>query len=129
MSSTIVPQPNRLRIWQQNINKSQVAQEDLINSDIYKHFDFLLLQEPYIDGYGNTKATKDWRVIYPFHHLTNGRPVRSVILANSKLDTNDWAPLSIPDSSDLSAMQTQVTLTYIIFIMTVSMIEFSSSVD
>ena len=65
MSSTIVPQPNRLRIWQQNINKSRVAQEDLINSDVYKHFDFLLLQEPYIDGYGNTKATKDWRVIYP----------------------------------------------------------------
>ena len=43
--------------------------------------------------------------MYPSHHLTNGHPVHSVILVNAKLDTNKWAPISIPNSSDLSAVQ------------------------
>ena len=65
MSSTPAPTPNRLRIWQQNLNKSRVTQEDLINLEVYKQYDVLVLQEPFIDSYGNTKATRDWRVVYP----------------------------------------------------------------
>ena len=105
MSRTTAPAPNHLRIWQQNINKSRVAQEDLINSDVYKNYDLVLLQEPFIDSYGNTKATKDWWVTYPSHHLTTDRPVHSVILINANLDTNSWAQHSIPGSNDLTAVQ------------------------
>ena len=105
MNSTIVPTPNRLRIWQQNINKLRVTQEDLINSDVYRNYDLVLLQEPYIDSYGNTKATKDWWVTYPSHHLTTDSLVRSVILVNAALDTNIWVQHSIPGSNDLTAIQ------------------------
>ena len=102
MSSTITSIPNHLRIWQQNINKSRVAQEDLINSDVYKNYNLMLLQEPFIDSYGNTKATKDWWVTYPSHHLTTDHPVCSVI---TNLDTNSWVQHSIPGSKDLTAIQ------------------------
>ena len=57
MNSTPHLTPNRLRIWQQNLNKSRVAQEDLINSEAYKDYNLLILQEPYIDTYSNTKAS------------------------------------------------------------------------
>ena len=105
MNSTIVPAPNHLRIWQQNINKTRVVQEDRINSDMYRNYDLMLLQEPYIDSYGNTKATKDWWVTYPSHHLTTDSPVHSVILVNAALDTNSWAQHSIPGSNNLTAIQ------------------------
>ena len=58
-----------------------------------------------IDSYGNTKATKDWQVTYPSHHLTTDSPVHSVILVNAALDTNSWAQHSIPGSNDLTAIQ------------------------
>jgi len=74
MNSTTGPAPNRIRIWQQNLNKSRATHEDLINSDIYKSFDVLVLQEPYMDKLGNTKATRDWRVAYLSSHLTGNRP-------------------------------------------------------
>jgi ribonuclease HI len=105
MTDTTTSNPNRLKLWQQNLNKSRVAHEDLINSDVYKNYDALVLQEPYIDGFGNTKATKDWRVVYPTSHLSQGHPIRSVILINAKLDTNQWAQLSIQNTGDLVAIQ------------------------
>ena len=80
MNNTLHPVPNRLRIWQQNLNKSRVAQEDLINSEVYKEYDLLILQEPYIDSYGNTKATRDWRVTYPSSFLSRNHVTRSVML-------------------------------------------------
>jgi hypothetical protein len=65
----------------------------------------LLIQEPYLDRYGNTKATKDWRVIYPSSRLSLGNKTRSVIMVNAALDTNHWAQLMAPESNDLSAIQ------------------------
>jgi hypothetical protein len=65
----------------------------------------LLIQEPYLDKYGNTKATKDWRVIYPSSGLSLSEKTRSVILVNTALDTNHWAQLMVPDPNDLSAIQ------------------------
>ena len=49
MSSTPQPAPKRFNVWQQNLNKSRVAQEDLINSGIHKDYNILALQEPYTD--------------------------------------------------------------------------------
>ena len=45
-----------LHIWQQNLNKSDKAHYDLINTPLHKNWDILALQEPYIDTFGNTKA-------------------------------------------------------------------------
>ena len=72
---------------------------------MYKNYDLMLLQEPYIDSYGNPKATKDWWVTYPSHHLTTDSPVRSIILVNAALDTNSWAQYSIPGSNNFTAIQ------------------------
>src|SRR6266481_4048202 len=105
MSSTLSAAPNRLWIWQQNLNKSRIAQEDLINSDVYKNYDLLILQEPFIDSYGKMKATSDWRVVYPTSLLSHTHPTHSVMLVRVSLDMNRWAQLSIPDSGDLVAIQ------------------------
>jgi len=82
MNSGLQEMPIWIKIWQQNRNKSRVAQEDLINSQLHKSYDILMLQEPYIDGYGNTKAMQYWRVVYPMSHLVETSPLRAVILVN-----------------------------------------------
>ena len=66
-------------------NLSRVAQEDLINSGIHKDYDILALQEPYIDVFGNTKATRNWRVLYPTSHLSDPMPLRAVMLVSSEI--------------------------------------------
>jgi hypothetical protein len=82
-----------------------MGQEDLINSEVHKKYDILIIQEPYIDTYRNTKATKEWRVRYLTSRLSNSDKTRSVILVNAALDTNYWSQVSIPGSNDLMAIQ------------------------
>ena len=101
MSSTPQPAPTRIKIWQQNLNKSRVAQEDLISSDVYRNHDVLALQEPYFDAYRNTKVTRDWRVVYPSSWLSNSSLPRVVMLISTSIDTNQWAQLHIPNMRDL----------------------------
>ena len=86
MSYALEPPPVHLRIWQQNLNKSDKAHYDLINSPVHKDWDLLLLQEPYIDSFGNMKAMSRWHTIYPSTHLSNDAITRSVILVNAALD-------------------------------------------
>ena len=105
MPYTLAPPPERLRIWQQNLNKSDKAQFDLINSLIQKQWDLLLLQEPYIDSFGNTKANSKWHTVYPSSHLTNNDTNRSVILVNMALDTNTWAQMPFEGSNDVTVIQ------------------------
>ena len=83
MTYMLEPTPRRLRVYQQNLNKSDKAQYDLINSTAHKDWDLLLLQEPYIDTLGNTKANHNWHVLYPTSHLTKNTMKRSVILVNA----------------------------------------------
>ena len=78
------------------MNKLRAEQEDLINLEVQKNYDILLLQEPYIDSFGNTKATRGWRVVYPLSRLSDPSPPRAVILVNTLLDTNSWAQIDIP---------------------------------
>ncbi len=105
MSSMPDAAPNRLWIWQQNLNKSRVTQEDLINSEVFKDYDVLILQEHFIDSYGNTKATQNWRVVYPTSFLSCLHPIRAVILVKTSLNTNCWAQLSIPGTGNIAAIQ------------------------
>jgi hypothetical protein len=64
MPSTRGPTPTQLRIWQHNLNKSRMAQEDLLNSEVHKNYNVLIIQKSYLDTYGNTKVMKEWRVTY-----------------------------------------------------------------
>src|SRR5687767_10171229 len=94
----------RLRIWQQNLGKSSKAQFNLINSNsLHKNYDLLLLQEPHIDGFGNTKVTRAWHVVYPA--TREGERIRSVILVNKQLDTNTWTQLPILGIQDITAIK------------------------
>src|SRR6266481_3766608 len=105
MPYNLEPPPVRLRIWQQNMNKSDRAQFDLINSLIHKDWDLVLLQEPYIDTLGNTKADSKWHTLYPSAHLTDDTTNRSVILVNTVLDTNSWTQMPFKDSNDVTIIQ------------------------
>ena len=105
MPYTIEPPPTRLCIWQQNLNKSDKAHYDLINTPLHKNWDILALQEPYIDALGNTKANSRWHVVYLSPHFTNSATDRSVILVNAALDVNKWAQIPVKDSNDMSAIQ------------------------
>src|SRR6266481_9969488 len=98
----------RLRIWQQNLNKSDKAHFDLINSPLHQDWDLLLLQEPYIDTFGNTKANSKWHTLYPSSHLTDEATDRSIILVNAALDTNVWAQVPFVGSNDVTAIQIQL---------------------
>ena len=87
----------QLRIWQQNLNKSITAQEDLLHHALPTNYDILALQEPYIDTLKNTRATQHWRVHYPTvrDRDTSGR-TRATLLINNQLSTGSWAPLTVP---------------------------------
>ena len=71
-------------------NKSRVAQDDLINSDIHRNHNVLVLQEPFIDVFSNTKATRNWRVIYPTSHLSDPLLLQVVLLVSLSTNTNQW---------------------------------------
>src|SRR6266481_9776200 len=105
MSSTPGQAPIRLRVWQQNLNKSRVAQEDLINSDVHKNYDAMLLQELFIDTFGNTKSTRNWRVVYPLSRLSDPALPMVVILVSATLDTNSWVQVHIMGTWDLVAIR------------------------
>ena len=107
MNNTTNQDPTRLRIWQQNLNKSRTAHLELINSPLHHNWDLILLQEPYIDSYGNTKATTKWRTIYPSSRYSSHSTIRSVILVNANLDTNHWNQISLPETNDITALQFQ----------------------
>ena len=105
MSHTAETPSLSLRIWQQNLNKSDKAHYNLINMPLHKNWDILALQEPYIDTFGNTKANSRWHIVYPSSHLTNNTTNRSVILVNAVLDVNKWAQIPVEDTNDISAIQ------------------------
>src|SRR6266481_2357285 len=97
--------PKRLRIWQQNLNKSDKAHFDLINSPVHRDWDLLLLREPYIDTFGNTKANSKWHTLYLSSHLTDTASNRSVILVNAVLDMNVWAQVPLESTNDITVVQ------------------------
>ncbi|KAH9917228.1 uncharacterized protein B0H18DRAFT_834610, partial [Fomitopsis serialis] len=69
-------------------------------------YDLILIQEPClpnVNGLRLTRATPDWRVIYPSCHHDTTRRTRSVILVNRKVATDAWT--SIPtDNPDVTAI-------------------------
>ena len=87
----------QLRIWQQNLNKSLVAQQDLLHRAFPTDYDILALQEQCVDSVKNTRANRHWRVHYPTvrDRDTSGR-LRAAILINNKLSTEAWSPLEVP---------------------------------
>ena len=98
--------PDRLQILQINLNKSEKAHLDLINSALGKYWDVILIQEPYLTFLGHIQTPNGFVGIYPTDRLRNQENiVRSVIWINSSLSTNSWKAISIPGNNDLTVVQ------------------------
>jgi hypothetical protein len=95
---------SKLRIWQQNINRSLVAQHDLLNALGDNDYDICAIQEPYLDAMHKTRANSHWSVIYPSTHMIEPKKTRTVILVNKKLSTDKWEELEV-DSGDVTGMR------------------------
>jgi hypothetical protein len=74
--------PFKLKIWQQNVNKSPACQHNLISNTslVNKEISVIALQEPAINFFNFTTAAKDWSVIYPTTHNNTPDKTRTVIL-------------------------------------------------
>jgi len=96
----------KLRIWQQNVNQSLIAQHDVLQSANPKDYNLILLQEPYVDHLGATRASSYWTVVYPPQHRDAPKRSRSIILVNKRLATSSWTQINIP-SFNISAIQLQ----------------------
>jgi len=94
-----------LKIWQQNVNRSLIAQLDVLESANPKDYDLIFLQEPYMDHLGATRASTYWAVIYPPRH--RDAPGRSRILVNKRLSTSAWTQINV-QSFDITAIQLNV---------------------
>ena len=104
---TVQPQrtKRRLRIWQQNLNRSLKAHLDLLHSQPPLHYNIIAIQEPHIDFLGNSHANPYWYSIYPPKHLDNPKATRSLLLVSKHLTTtNAWTQIPI-DSPDITALR------------------------
>ncbi|OJT13952.1 hypothetical protein TRAPUB_9491 [Trametes pubescens] len=106
---------SRLRIWQQNVNRSLIAQLDLINNLHPSFFDIIALQEPYFDSLRNSRGSQRWIAVYPPDHQNPQHPTpRSFLLVNANISSNSWEPLAVP-SPDITAIRMN-TATYTVLI-------------
>jgi hypothetical protein len=94
-----------LNIWQQNVNKSFTCQHDLISSrKLIEEVNLIVLQEPVINYFGKTIASRDWIAIYPTTHPVNPAKSRSIILLRASLCTDNWMQIDFP-FGDVTAVQ------------------------
>ena len=96
---------SNLKIWQQNVNKSQACQHDLISSGrlAKEGVDVIALQEPAINNFGGTVTARDWTVIYPITHGSEPSKTRSIILIRSSIITDCWSQIEM-DTGDVTAV-------------------------
>ena len=61
---------SKLVIWQQNLNKLQVGQHDIISSGklVHANIDIIAIQEPALNFKDKMIAARDWIPIYPSTH-------------------------------------------------------------
>src|SRR5882672_8830288 len=108
---------SKLRIRQQNANKSLIAQSDLLHRTDPKLFDIVSIQEPYLDHFHNTCATQNWHTVYPQEHSIDPSKTRSVILINKMIVVDAWTQVEL-GSSDITAVQIQTQLGAVLMINT-----------
>jgi hypothetical protein len=107
MTDTLTADPLTLRIWQQNLNRSNTAQLHLINllaSPQYANYDIILIQEPYIKFDANTVANKGWYVVYPTDPPTADNKHRALTLVKTSLHMDKWCQLEFP-STDVTVIR------------------------
>ena len=95
---------NQLRIWQQNLNRSLIAQLHLINTASPQDWDVLLLQEPWFSN-TVTQASQHWRVLYPdIYYEDKTANLHSIILINTNLSTDCYKQIQFR-STDVTGVR------------------------
>ena len=95
---------NQLRIWQQNLNKSLIAQHHLLNMAQPQEWDVLLLQEPWFNN-TTTRASRHWRVLYPdIYYEDKTANLRSIILINANISTDCYEQIQFR-STDVTGIR------------------------
>ena len=69
-----------LRIWQQNLNTSHMAQLSLLNNVNCSNYEILVIQEPYINSLRNMISNHHHHVLYPSQCFTSTWRCRAVML-------------------------------------------------
>ena len=87
--------PMTMNIWQQNLNKLDAAQQDLINSIDPNIYNTLVLQEPYIDFLHNTCANQRWYPLLPSTHHNNLKKSRTVTFINKSILSSTWQQIRV----------------------------------
>ena len=97
---------DKMKIWQQNVNKSPTCQHNLISSGELTNLgiNIVALQEPAINAFDQTVVTKSWISVYPTIHNSDPGKTRSVILIRAELSTDTWNQLDFP-SGDVTVVQ------------------------
>jgi hypothetical protein len=94
---------NSVTIWQQNVNRSRTCQHNLISSAALarRGIDIVALQEPAVNSFSMTIASKDWILVYPTTHTSNPAKTCSLILVRSNILTEHWKQINFP-SGDIT---------------------------
>ncbi|KAI6004880.1 Endonuclease/exonuclease/phosphatase, partial [Pisolithus albus] len=96
---------SHLRIWQQNLNHSGIAQHSLLHGPHSANWDIYALQEPHVHPNGNTISSPKFYMVYPSTHLTNPNLTpRAALLVSTSLSTNAWHQIPFP-SPDMVVIQ------------------------
>ena len=95
-----------ITIWQQNVNKSPTCQHGLLSSDELTNMgiDIVALQEPAINPFNCTIASKEWTPVYPTTHRDAPDKTRAVTLVRAHLSTDAWNQIDFP-SGDVTVIQ------------------------
>lgn len=101
------PQRTRenLRIWQQNVNCSHTAQDEILRLANPKDWDIVTIQEPYFTPFNLAPVSSHWHTIYPTNHIqSNQARSRSLTLVSKHISTNEWSTVSF-DSRDVTCIE------------------------
>lgn len=92
-------------ILQQNVNGSNTAQAEVVNTNHNKDVDIIALQEPYIDFKGSTRASREWVAIYPTNtsNIDKGK-TRAIMLISVKIKSDTWEEIKT-NSNDLTIIK------------------------
>src|SRR5579863_7375642 len=95
---------NKLTIWQQNINKLPSYQHNLLsNSYLTKAgINIIALQEPAINAFNCSIASKDWIPVYLSMYTTALGKTCSLLLISMAINTDNWEQINMP-SGDITA--------------------------
>lgn len=102
-------QPTRtrenLRIWQQNVNCSHTAQDEILRLANPKDWDIVTIQEPYFTPFNLAPVSSHWHTVYPTNHIqTNQARSRSLTLVSKHISTNEWSTVPF-DSRDVTCIE------------------------